>query len=582
MRSPHREQVLAEARASCYIRPEDEWKTCRGSSSEFCKVQLLQQTAETYRILAFHEGLGEVAMNVSLTAETRYTPISQYFYVLVTGNEEFGINFVSKSSQTKDGSKDAKSFSTAVRNVLEILQSIGNHKEKRKREEKDLNDPYAQIARKKRCTDLRRTVHIVQLEPFDNESIEYLNSPTEKSNLLSPKTYNFSRSPIDPKLEISSPLTYRSTPPKSPTPIDISAKRSKLVQEILQTERHYFHSLTILRELYYLPLKALPRLEILNVINTQQLESIFCGFEPIYTVNKELLYALENHSKELNSNFGSIFLKFAPGLHLYSSYINGYDNAIKTIEKCKSESKIFDQFLSNTSRDPICQRKQITDFLITPIQRIPRYQLLLEELLKYTDTNHPDRSNLVSCLQQIKHIATVINDKRGDYHSQEMVSRVQAKFCKKTEPLLKEDRRFIMEGIFWVRNLDFKTPSKVLKKKKKEPNNEEIGLQLCTLVLFNDLVIWGVTEKKSSLLMQRGRVKLIDLSSFQTSPSYSVPFSTIPNELFGFSLCCDQKVLEVFYTTAHENINLWLNALNTQVKLQAQNKVRELERKHLI
>ena len=43
----------------------------------------------------------------------------------------------------------------------------------------------------------------------------------------------------------------------------------------------------------------------------------------------------------------------------------------------------------------------LDSFLIEPVQRIPRYCLLLSELLKYTDKSHADYENLVYSLKVV-------------------------------------------------------------------------------------------------------------------------------------------------------------------------------------
>ena len=47
-------------------------------------------------------------------------------------------------------------------------------------------------------------------------------------------------------------------------------------------------------------------------------------------------------------------------------------------------------------------------YLVLPIQRIPRYILLLQEILKYTSGNHGDYNVLVTVLQKMKQIATYV------------------------------------------------------------------------------------------------------------------------------------------------------------------------------
>ena len=48
--------------------------------------------------------------------------------------------------------------------------------------------------------------------------------------------------------------------------------------------------------------------------------------------------------------------------------------------------------------------------LIMPIQRIPRYNMLLSEIIKYTDPSHPDYNNLNLALKNMKGVADHINE----------------------------------------------------------------------------------------------------------------------------------------------------------------------------
>jgi FYVE/RhoGEF/PH domain-containing protein 5/6 len=52
----------------------------------------------------------------------------------------------------------------------------------------------------------------------------------------------------------------------------------------------------------------------------------------------------------------------------------------------------------------------LDSLLITPVQRIPRYKLLLKELVKHTSDSHPDKKNLNDALQKMTEIANIVND----------------------------------------------------------------------------------------------------------------------------------------------------------------------------
>ena len=45
-----------------------------------------------------------------------------------------------------------------------------------------------------------------------------------------------------------------------------------------------------------------------------------------------------------------------------------------------------------------------------PVQRIPRYKLLLAELLKYTVESHHDFANITDALQKVTAVANDVNE----------------------------------------------------------------------------------------------------------------------------------------------------------------------------
>ena len=53
----------------------------------------------------------------------------------------------------------------------------------------------------------------------------------------------------------------------------------------------------------------------------------------------------------------------------------------------------------------------LMSYLIMPIQRIPRYVLLLSDLLKFTDPTHPDHKNLTEAVAKVEGVARFINEK---------------------------------------------------------------------------------------------------------------------------------------------------------------------------
>ena len=57
------------------------------------------------------------------------------------------------------------------------------------------------------------------------------------------------------------------------------------------------------------------------------------------------------------------------------------------------------------------EHDELQSLLITPVQRIPRYNLLITDLLKRTPPEHPDYNNLQIAQEKLKSTATYVNSR---------------------------------------------------------------------------------------------------------------------------------------------------------------------------
>jgi hypothetical protein len=75
-------------------------------------------------------------------------------------------------------------------------------------------------------------------------------------------------------------------------------------------------------------------------------------------------------------NVGDAFSLLIPMLPIYIKYINGYDDSIIALKKMK-EDKEFEK-LCNDLKGYTKGNTPIESMLVLPVQRLPRYRLLLE------------------------------------------------------------------------------------------------------------------------------------------------------------------------------------------------------------
>lgn len=155
--------------------------------------------------------------------------------------------------------------------------------------------------------------------------------------------------------------------------------RLQAIEEILTSEKSYLNQLEILMNYFIIPLKERA------IIDDASHMTLFGQIEMIYNLNGELLHELEVDLE----NVGNAFLKIAPFFKLYSVYAFDYKNALLILQDLINKNPVFRKFLENTESRPEIQTK-LNALMITPIQRVPRYRLLLEQVLMYTSPSDPD------------------------------------------------------------------------------------------------------------------------------------------------------------------------------------------------
>jgi hypothetical protein len=70
---------------------------------------------------------------------------------------------------------------------------------------------------------------------------------------------------------------------------------------------------------------------------------------------------------------------------------------------------LFAQFLEAALQRPECDGLDVLALLITPVQRILRYKLFLEDLIKCTPESHTDYKNLDLVLLFSPHLSLALN-----------------------------------------------------------------------------------------------------------------------------------------------------------------------------
>jgi hypothetical protein len=154
-------------------------------------------------------------------------------------------------------------------------------------------------------------------------------------------------------------------------------------------------------------------------------------------------------------NLGEKFLLVIPFLKTYTDYFNNFEKVATLIRDARKEDKKFAEWLSRIEKQCRLENKlDLKSYLIQPVQRIPRYNLLLKELLKHTDTSHKDYNNIKKALEGTVSIADFLNKKmkeiKSDQMKERLVSSILFDFYCEREEFMKPHRRYVHEGVLEV------------------------------------------------------------------------------------------------------------------------------------
>ena len=79
--------------------------------------------------------------------------------------------------------------------------------------------------------------------------------------------------------------------------------------------------------------------------------------------------------------------------------------------KLRKKNEDFEIFLEKVFHDKKYRSLNLEDYLIKPVQRLPKYVILLKELKKRTPFDHPDYNNIIQLLAAFEEVNNSNNDK---------------------------------------------------------------------------------------------------------------------------------------------------------------------------
>ncbi|XP_012944341.1 pleckstrin homology domain-containing family G member 5 [Aplysia californica] len=209
-------------------------------------------------------------------------------------------------------------------------------------------------------------------------------------------------------------------------------ERQEAVWELLQTEVSYIRQIRVIIDVFQNCLINVQQESFLNEIETERL---FSNIEHIYECNcvfwQQYLLPVLRQAREQGTPVDPLLFKsgfvdhFPIIFQVYFKYFIEQKSCLEYAKSCQEGSELFKIFITWAEAQKQCNRLKMSDILVKPMQRLLKYSLLLQAILKHTDSER-DRADIQEMIESVDKLCWAANNslrRREDYEKLEAVRK---------------------------------------------------------------------------------------------------------------------------------------------------------------
>ncbi|KAI9250881.1 hypothetical protein BDA99DRAFT_608196 [Phascolomyces articulosus] len=202
-----------------------------------------------------------------------------------------------------------------------------------------------------------------------------------------------------------------------------------VLHEIYTTEQSYYRLLSIIQTRYMEPMtmvnnnnnnhhaittsSAVARKASLLFFNTNDLVPLLFRHLPdLLALSERLLLGLERQLQRQQQDItrvGRLFCSVEDELSVFLKYAVHYESNIKSIRRACATNPLFLKIEQEGISKRETNRMGFADYLIAPFQRVPRYCLLIKDLMKHSTTTELPDPDLDKTLKMLTSLAVAMN-----------------------------------------------------------------------------------------------------------------------------------------------------------------------------
>ncbi|XP_015781648.1 rho guanine nucleotide exchange factor 12 isoform X2 [Tetranychus urticae] len=225
------------------------------------------------------------------------------------------------------------------------------------------------------------------------------------------------------------------------------SKRMEIINELFNTEETHVEYLEVLHDIFYKPIKTE------QLLTAEQIQQIFSTHDDLLKIHKAMVKQFRAKRKEYEESIksqlqypqkfpemsdlqvGQMLVNIFEGTlgdalqNAASTFCASQTAGLELLNKMKKDSK-FALFLNEAESHERCKRLDLKALLAFCFQRVTKYPLLLDNLLKATERGSKEYELIEQAYQRTKDILHVINEKKRCAENKLRLRNIQKKIVK--------------------------------------------------------------------------------------------------------------------------------------------------------
>ncbi|XP_006860481.1 PREDICTED: FYVE, RhoGEF and PH domain-containing protein 2 [Chrysochloris asiatica] len=204
------------------------------------------------------------------------------------------------------------------------------------------------------------------------------------------------------KNKLSSGAWRKSCQPGTDPGSGTQEPEKRIVQELLETEQAYVARLHLLDQVFFQEL--LKEAQSSKAFPEDVVRLIFSNISSIYQFHSQFFFPeLQQRLEDWTATprIGDVIQKLAPFLKMYSEYVKNFDRAAELLATWTDKSPPFQEVITRIQDSEASGSLTLQHHMLEPVQRLPRYELLLKEYVQKLPAQAPDRNDAQKALDMI-------------------------------------------------------------------------------------------------------------------------------------------------------------------------------------